>query len=358
MKQYFGWSALCASLLLMSACGGEKKNAAVESEVDAIAWSDVTKYADISGIAGSKDVKSYNAQGQLAKVETFSIAKEGGAENLTAVVIYKDGKPVLGKEFNEKGVLVGTEVSKYNDLGLLLETTTEALNEEKGKMENRKQYKYTYNDNGDVTFVTEFTNQNLRWVKTYEWRYTYDDQGRFIDRKDYTGDGKEAKQSCWYTYKYADGNKIEQEDYYFFDIKTGKLRHDSKFRYTYNDKNQVVSRLVIRHKNNKKRDDINSRLFTYEYTPAGQLALEMQQRWNSRGNSWYEVSNVRNEYDEQGRIVLRTAVAHTNRGMKVNTEATEYGADSKTAAAPAVPAVNAKPVINLSDKRLTAEEEE
>lgn len=352
MKKILAMSAMCASIAALTSCSGDNKTEAAAPVADPTVTSDTIAFVS-NGSPSGKDIRNYNAAGQVASVDSYS-----AADAKTGTAVYKDGKVVYEVTFNEKNVEDGNVVYTYDEAGRIVETTTSAFNQERQKVEPATQIKYAYNEAGDVTAVKEYSYVNLRWVKVYEWDYAYDEQGRFVDRKDFTGDGKEAKQSCWYTYTYSDGNKIQQEDFYYFDLKTGKLKHDAKFVYTYNAADQVLTRTMIRHKNNQKRDDINSRLFTYTYNNAGQLTNLQEQRWNSGTNTWYDVKNTAWEYDEQGRQILFSQVANTNKGVKMNQEYISYAADSKAVAAPAAVAANGKPVVNLEEKHLTEKEDE
>lgn len=352
MKKILAMSAVCASAMVLTSCGGDNKATAEAPVADPTVTSDTITYIT-NGASAGKDLRNYNAAGQVASVDSYN-----ANDAKTGTAIYKDGKVCYEISYNEQNAEDGNTAYTYNEAGRLAEVTTSAFNQDRQKIEPTTQIKYTYNEAGDVTAVKEYSYVNLRWVKVYEWDYAYDAQGRLSERKDYTGDGKEAKQSCWYTYAYSDGNKIQQEDFYYFDLKTGKLKHDAKFQYVYNAAGQVQTRTMIRHKNNQKRDDINSRLFTYTYNAAGQITNLQEQRWNSGTNSWYDVKNTAWEYDEQGRQILFNQVAQTNKGVKMNQELNAYAADSKAEAAPAAPAASGKPVINLDEKHLTEKEDE
>lgn len=353
-----GVSALCATMIAAYSCSGEQKEAASEApQAEAAAWVDTVAYLSTNGTLVSMDVKGYNAQGAVVNVDTYDVDKDG-KETLSESMIYQNGKPSYGNSYNEKGEVIGHDIFTYNDKGAVKKEVISDFQETRKKIEDKTMYEYTYNEAGDVTSIKESQYVNLKWVTSYEWTYTYDDQGRVSQRVDYATNNGDRRQSCWYVYAYNDNSQLEKLDYSFYDLKINKLKHDSKTLYEYNDKGQVKQALVIRHKSNAKRDDINSRRILYSYNEASQLISRFEQKWNNHEKSWYEVGNYTVAYDEQGCLSRASTVTRTNKGIKVHTEEIRKGANSKTAAAPAAPAASVKPVISLEDKHLTAPEDE
>lgn len=359
MKKNLLFTCACGALLTaLYSCGGSAENAVVEPTPDPVAWTDTVTFTDMSGAVTAMDVKAYNAAGQVALVEQYSPSKGEDAKMLlTDKIIYQNGKPAYGKTF-EADKVVGTDIYTYDAAGNLQKEVIASWNTEKQKLEDETMYEYTYNEKGDVTMIKESKFENLRWVDVYEWTYIYDEQGRIAERKDYTCEG-ERKQSCWYTWVYNEKSQCTQMDFYFFDIKGGKLKHDAKTQYKYNDAGQVLTATVIRHKNNQKRDDINSRLFTYEYNQAGQLTLMMNQRWTNATKTWYEVANSTYAYDALGRLFETKNITHTNKGVKMVTETTVFGTPAdKVVASPAAPAASIKPEVNVYQKHETSAPDE
>lgn len=360
MKHALVYGAVCAAML--ASCGGEKKEFAAEPQADPIAWTDTVKFENnLRGGLQGYDVKGYNAAGELALVETYDV-KDGKA-TLSTTVIYQNGKPAYGKDWEGQNV-VGTDVWTYTPDGKLAEEVQSQLIAEKQKIEPIVKYTYTYDAQGNLTNIVEADYANLRYTDVYEWTYTYDDQGRLSDRKDYTFDGSTRKQANWYQFKYNDKNLLESKDYYYFDLKTNKLRHDAKTEYTYNDAGQELTSTLIRHKNNQKRDPINSRLYTKEYNEAGQITYDGEQRWSSSENGgkggWASSTHSTSfKYDAQGRLVEKSDITQTNKGLRMISELTSYGTPAdKVKPTPAAPAATTKPVVNLQDKNKTSKDED
>lgn len=359
MKKFFAYSAMCATLVAATSCGGGEKNEVVEPVEEAAAWSDLNAF-DTNGEATGKEVTNYGQNGQIVSVDKYSVDKQSKEMQQTDHIIYQNGKPALGKSLKNDGSVEGYERFVYNEKGELTEQVVETYSEGLKRIAPSSRYVYTYDANGDVTSIKEQKSTPKGWATSYEWTYTYDAQGRLSGRADYTGDGKERKQGCQYGWTYEEGsNKIKQMDYYTFDLKTNKLKHDSKTRYDYTAAGQVKKATLIRHKANQKRDDINSRLYTYEYNAAGQLTVFMEQKWNSGTESWYEVSSGSKEYDAAGQLVKATTIKNTNKGTKFMNEVHTQGAPAdKPNVAPVAPVMNVKPEINLEDKHLTSKEED
>lgn len=360
MKKILFASALCATLFATYSCGGGSEKAeATEPAPDAVVWADTMTFeVGYLGNANNKiyvDVQGYGADGKLALVDKFEM-KDGKCLKI-GQIIYKNGQPVYGKDF-EGDKIVGTDVFTYDANGNLTEEVQSVWDSERNKVEPSVKYAYTYDANGNVTAIKESTYANLRWNPGYEWTYIYDEQGRVTERKDYTSDSGDRRNSCWYTYKWNGQNQLEQLDFYFYDIKKGKLKHDSKTLYTYNAAGQVTEETVMRHKNTTKREDVNSRLYIKEYNDKGQLTAEATQRW--RNNTWNAQDNKIYTYDEAGRLKEAQFISaiQTNKGMHMDKTTYSYPAGSKTPAAAAAPAPSVKPVINLEDKHLTTPEDE
>ena len=359
MKKFFAFSAMCATLVAVSSCGGSEKNEVVEPAEEATVWSDVNAF-DTNGEATGKEITNYGQTGQIVSVDKFSVDKATKEMVHTDHVIYQNGRPVYANALKPSGEVEGHELYTYNEQGQLTERVVETYSEGLKRIAPSSRYVYTYDANGDITSIKEQKKTPKDWATDYEWTYKYDEQGRLSGRADYTGDGKERKQGCQYGWSYEEGsNKVKQLDYYTFDLKTNKLKHDSKTRYEYTANGQVKRATVIRHKANQKRDDINSRLYTYEYNAAGQQTVWLEQKWNNGSSSWYEVSSGSKEYDAAGQLVKTTTVKNTNKGTKFYNEVHTQGAPAdKPNVAPAEPAFNVKPVIDLEDKHLTSKEED
>ena len=358
MNKIFAFSALCATLVAATSCGGGETKVAVPQEEPTV-FSDVNNF-DTNGEATGKEVTNFGANGQIVSVDKFTVDKTSKEMYQTEHVIYQNGKPAYSNVLRADGTVEGHDIFTYNEKGAITEEVIEEYNEGLKRIAPAQRYVYAYDANGDVTSVKEEKSAPKGWETVYEWTYTYDAQGRLSGRQDFTGFGKDRKQSCSYSWRYAEGsNQIEQLDFYRFDLKTQKLKHDSKTHYEYNAAGQVTKSTVIRHKNNKKRDDINSRLFTYEYNDKGQVTLVYEQKWNSGTSSWYEVTNTTYTYDEAGQLIQKQNIRSTNRGMKFYNEVITPGAPAdKPNVAPAAPALVVKPVINLEDKQQTSLDEE
>ena len=358
MNRFFAFSALCATLVAATSCGGGDNKSAAPVEEPAV-YSDVNNF-DTNGEPTGKEVTNYGANGQIVSVDKFSVDKASNEMYLAEHVIYQNGKPAYSNVQNAAGTVEGHDVFTYNEKGNLTEEVIEEYSEGLKRIAPAQRFVYTYDANGDVTSVKEEKSAPKGWETVYEWTYSYDASGRLTGRQDFTGFGKDRKQSCSYSWAYEDGsNQVKQLDFYRYDLKQQKLKHDSKTHYEYNAAGQIVKATVIRHKNNKKRDDINSRLFTYEYNEAGQVTLAYEQKWNSGTNSWYEVNNTTFTYDEAGQLVQKQNIRSTNKGMKFYNEVITPGAPAdKPNVAPAAPALVVKPVIDTEDKQQTSADED
>ena len=357
MKKYFAYSALCATLAVVTACGGNEVKEEPEPVEEPTAWSDVNAF-DTNDVATGSEVTNFGQDGKIVSVDRFVVDKETKKSIQTEHVIYQNGKPALTKVLKEDGTVEGREVYTYDDKGLLSQHVVETYVEGLKRISPTQRYVYTYDANGDVTSIKEQKTTPKGWATEYEWTYAYDAQARVIERADFTGDGKERKQGCKYTWSYEEGNnKVKQLDYFFFDLKVGKLKHDSKTRYQYNAAGQVTEALVIRHKNNQKRDDIKSRRFTYEYNAAGQVKSIAEDKWNNSVSEWAEVVNTLMDYDKAGQLIKWSSNKYTTKGAKFMHEVHTYGGPNPTVA-PAAESYVVKPVINLSDKHLTSKEED
>jgi len=359
MKKIFAFSAMCATLVAASSCGGGSEKEVNPAPVEeATAWTDENTF-DTNGEATGKEVTNFGQDGQIVSVDKYSVDKESKQMVLTDHVIYQNGKPSYSNVMKADGTVEGHEVYTYNNQGALTEMVVETYSEGLKRIAPSVRYVYTYDANGDVTVVSEQKKTPKDWATNYEWKYAYDAQGRVITRSDYTGNGKDQKQSCQIRWEYNDKGQVSQMDYLPFDIKTGRLRHDAKTQYKYNAAGQVVEALVIRHKADKKRSDINSRKSVYEYNAAGQLVTYLDQKWNNGTTSWYEVSSGSREYDAAGQLVKSTDVKNTNKGTKFYNETHTQGAPAdKANVAAAAPANVVKPVIDLNDKHMTSAETE
>ncbi len=358
MKKLFAFSAMCATLVAASSCGGSEKVENPAPAEEATAWSSEFTF-DTNGDATGKEVTNYGQNGQIVSVDKYSVDKESKQMVLTDHVIYQNGKPSYSNVLKADGSVEGHEVYTYNEQGNLTEMVIESYSEGLKRIAPSSRYVYSYDTNGDVVLVSEQKKTPKDWSVDYEWKFNYDAQGRVISRDDYTGGGKDQKHSCQYRWTYNDNNTVQQLDYLPYDLKTSRLKHDSKTQYKYNAAGQVVEALVIRHKADKKRSDINSRKTTYEYNAAGQLSSYLEQKWNNGTTSWYEVSSGSREYDAAGQVVKITNVKNTNKGTKFYNEVqTVCPPSDKVKAAPAAPAFSVKPEIDLNDKHMTSKETE
>lgn len=357
MKKFFVYSAMCATLIAASSCGGGEKNETVAPAEDPTAWSDAVVY-DTNGEVTGREVYNYGQNGQVVSVDKFTVDKTTKAEYRTDHIIYQNGKPVYSDAFNASGAVEGHELYTYNEQGLVTETVVETYSEGLKRIAPSTRYIYEYDANGDVTSIKQQKAVPNGWATDYEWTYSYDAQARLSGRADFTGDGKDRKQSCQYGWAYEEGsNKVKQQDYFTYDLKQQKLKHDAKTHYEYNAAGQITKATVIRHKNNAKREDINSRLFTYKLNKAGQLEVLLEQKWNNSQSSWYDVNETHYEYDEAGQLIRNYINKNTNKGPRTYTETHTYGA-SQPVVAPVQPSLVVKPVINLEDKHLTSKEED
>lgn len=355
-KNLFLLGTIGAGLLLAS-CGGEAKNETPEPAEAPTAWSVVETIVN-TGDTLNRVVNNYAEDGSVASVETYTYDKVLKLLYKSEHMIYANGKPVFGKSFNEKGAQDGTNIYTYNEDGTLKEQVISVYNEGLARIAPQTKYVYTYDANADVTSVKELKMGIKNWETIYEWEYSYDDQHRLAGRMDYTGEGKERTQSCQYSWTYQEGsNQVKQEDYFVFDLKGGRLKHDSKFVYTYDKNGRVINCLQIRHKRNKKRDDINSRQWTYAYNAAGQLTKNLEEKWNNKDSKWFEVSLTTYEYDADGQMVQNQKLYHTNKGERYLVSEFENAA-GHVVAAPASEVEPIKPTLNLDDKKRTSVEEE
>lgn len=364
MKKFYAYSALCVALIGATSCGGNDKPEVVAPAEEPTAWSDVNAF-DMNGVSQGSEVTNYGQNAQVVSKDIFSIDKESNQNYKSSHIIYQNGKPVYADNLKLDGSVEGHEIYTYDESGKLTEHLIETYNDGLKRIAPYSRYIYEYNANGDVTSVKEQKTIPSGWANVYEWTYGYDDQNRVNMRMDYTGDGKERKQSCQQTWRYVDGtDKVEQVDLYFYDLKTSRLKHDSKTQYEYNANGQVVKTLVIRHKSTTKREDVKSRQITYKLNAAGQLVSVLTQKWNNGEQSWYEVGNSYCDYDNAGQLLrsVDNKFAMNKKGqqiLKTYSEVHTQGAPADHPnVAPAVPSYVVKPVINLEDKRLTSKEEE
>ncbi|MCR5394985.1 MAG: hypothetical protein K6E86_06305 [Bacteroidales bacterium] len=361
MKKFFAYSALCATLVAATSCGGNEVKEVPEPVEEPTAWTDVNAF-DTNDVPTGSEVTNYGQNGQIVSVDKYMIDKETKKNLHTDHIIYQNGKPAFGKVLKEDGSVEGREIFTYDEKGLLKEQLIETYSEGLKRIAPSMRYVYTYDANGDVTSIKEQKTAPAPkgWTTEYEWTYTYDDKARVSGRADFTGEDKERKQSCKYMWTYEEGsNKIKHMDYFLFDLKLGKLKHDSKIEFKYNDAGRVTQKLIIRHKNNLKRDPINSRRYSYEYNAAGQVKSIYEEKWNNSVKEWAEVCNTLMDYDKAGQLVKWSSNKYTTKGPKFQHEVHTQGAPAETPnVAPAGEVYPIKPVINLDDKNATSNEED
>lgn len=359
MKKFFALSTMCAALVAATSCGGGETPTVVEPTEEPTAWSDVNAF-DTNDQATGSEITNYGQSGQIVSVVKYTVDKETKESVKTEHIIYQNGKPALGKSLKANGEVEGYNRFTYNENGLLQEELVETYIEGLKRIAPSKRYVYEYDVNGDVTSIKEQNTTPKGWITEYEWTYKYDPQARVVERADYTGEGKNRKQSCQYRWKYEEGsNMTKQLDYLFYDIKMGRLKHDSKTLYKYNAAGQVTEALVIRHKSNAKRDEINSRRFVYEYNKAGQTTSIYEEKWNNSASEWNEVISTHMEYDAAGQLAKWSSNKFTNKGLKIMHEVhTRNAPADRPNVAPAAPSLVIKPVINLDEKHLTSAEED
>lgn len=358
MQKIYSMGALCAALVALSSCGGDSKQEQAAPAEAATVWSNEMTYL-VNEKAKNKEVTNYGEGDVIVSVDKYDVNKETGAMELAEHIIYQNGIPVYSNVLNADGTVVGHSVFNYNESGKLTSEVIETYVEGLKKVAPSQRYVYEYNENGDVVSVTEQHAVPKGWATDYAWEYKYDEQNRLSLRQDYNGTGKERKQSCQYSFKYKEGsNQFEQVDYYFYDLKTQKLRHDSKTRYEYNNQGRLKSETVIRHKANKTRDDINSRLITYVYNADGQLTDKIEQKWNNNEKKWYDVKTYNNEYNAEGQLVQAVEAYYTNKGLKISKEIYTPAPEGKSLKAAPAPLEQIKPIINVDDKHKTSKEED
>lgn len=365
MKKLFGLGVFCTLLVAATSCGEKKSTEAAAPTAEAVASTDTVRYTSGKGVYNFMEVRGYNAQGQLAVVDGYNV-KDGGATALAEQTIYSGGEKAYAKSVDEAGKLAGEEFYTYAD-GRIKEILIKEFSAEKGKMLDKSKFVYTYDAAGNVTSIMESTCVNLHWGNTYEWTYTYGEQGRVADRKDYTY-SPEKKQSRWETYAYDEQGRLAVYDYYMFDVRKGKQKHDSKTTYTYTDKGLLSKVVVERHKNTLKRESLKSREYMYDYNEAGQLTYFARQKYTASTNELANEFSTSNSYDELGRLVQQNNISLTRPRTESSYLAFSYSAEA-TAATPAevthttsffVPVKDGKPVVNTTDtnKSLTEIEED
>lgn len=365
MKKIFGYGAVCTTLLVAASCGEKKSNEVAAPTAESVAYTDTVRYTNGKGIYNFMEVRGYDAQGQVVVVDGYKV-KEDKTIVAAEQTIYQNGAPVYIKSVDENGNLIGEELSVYTD-GRITETLVKAFNPEKQKMQDKSKVVYTYDAAGNVTNILESVCENLHWNNAYEWTYAYDEQGRVADRKDYTySDGR--KQSRWELYTYDEMGRLSVYDYYFFDIRKGRQKHDSKTTYSYNAAGLLEKAVVERHKNTLKRELVKSREYLYEYNDKGQLTYFVRQKYTVSTKSLNNEFTTNSIYDGQNRLVQRNSISLVRPKSESAYIAYAYsdGAVSPTPATEAcktsffIPVVDGKPVVNLSEanKSLTEVEDE
>lgn len=359
MKKIYSLGAILLSVSALSSCGGDSKPAEVAPEEAPVAWSVEMTYLS-NEVAKSKEVTNYGENNEIVSMDLYAVDKSTQQSTQTEHIIYQNGNPVYSNELNETGQVVGHTKYAYNEAGKVVSKEVQSYLPELKRIEATIRYQYEYDANGDVTAIKEQKFAKGVWTNDYEWTYTYDAQQRLASRVDFNYNGKDRKQSCQYTYAYKEGNLIDVEDYFFYDLKTNRLRHDAKTHYAYDKDGRVKTATIERHKANAKRDLVNSRLITYTYNNAGQVTDIIEQRWDGNAKKWrQDAAKSQNfDYNEAGQLLTRIESYNTNKGFRINKDVYTEAPEGRTLVAPAAPVENAKPVINLDDKHKTDKNEE
>ena len=170
------------------------------------------------------------------------------------IEVYTEQRIREEKYFDEEGNRNGYAVFEYDDKKLLIKCS---VYDEKGKMTYSSEYKYEYDENGNV--VTEYSNNgDIEHIN----RYKYDDQNRKIYKAEDVAKG--IHQEVFYTtsYLYDEEGRLSREEIFA----TGKP-------YAYID---------------------------YEYDDL-MLVKEDKYRVGDNNDSYWEGHEY--EYDEKGRVV-------------------------------------------------------
>ncbi len=366
MKKIFGYGVVCTTLLVATSCGEKKSNEVVVPTAEPVAYTDTVGHKNGKGVYNFREVRGYNAQGQLAVVDGYTVKDNGKSFVIAEQTIYQNGLPVYFKTVNESGSLTGEKTFVYAD-GRITETLEREFSLEKQKMLDKSKVVYTYDAAGNVTNILESVCENLHWSNAYEWTYSYDEQGRVNDRKDYTYTD-DRKQSRWELYAYDDQGRLSVYDYYFFDIRKGRQKHDSKTTYFYNAVGLLEKAVVERHKNTLKREPVKSREYMYDYNDKGQLTYFARQKYSASTKSLATEFSINNIYDGQGRLIQRNGISQVRPRTESSTVFYAYsnGAVNPTPASETcetsffIPVADGKPVIDLSEtnKTLTEMEDE
>lgn len=365
MKKIFGYGVVCTTLLVAASCGEKKSNEVAVPTADPVAYTDTVRHTNGKGVYNFMEVRGYNAQGEVTVIDGYTV-KDGKGEIFSEQTIYQNGLPVYVKSVDENGNLTGEEISTCTD-GRITETLVKEFNIEKQKMQDKSKVVYSYDANGNVISILESVCENLHWNNAYEWTYAYDEQDRVNDRKDYTyTDGR--KQSRWELYAYDEQGRLSVYDYYFFDIRKGRQKHDSKTTYFYNAAGLLEKAVVERHKNTLKREPVKSREYIYDYNDKGQLTYFARQKYTVSTKSLNNEFSINNLFDEQGRLVQRNSISLVRPKTESSYIAYSYsdGAVNPTSVAESgktsffIPVTDGKPVINLTEanKSLTEMEDE
>ncbi len=363
MKKVFGLSAICLTTALLSSCGAKQETTPAVPAAEAVAWSDTLRYVNGKYEYNCLEIRGYNAEGKLAVVDIYDV--KDNKETLAEQKIYQGGLLAYVKGLDEKGAVNHEETYVYTD-GRLTEVLTKDFDVERQKMMESAKLVYKYNEQQDIASIKETVCKNLRWMDSYEWTYTYKD-GKVVDRKDFAyeevNSKMERKQSRWELYEYNENGQLQTYNFYFYDVKQGRQKHDSKTSYEYNKKGQLIKASVERHKNTRKREPILSRIYNFDYNEAGQLTYFDRQKYSAKTKQQTGEFATNNSYDEQGRLLLSQSLSITRPKTESVTISYTYPAEAKaTTLCEAnkvnyfVPVRDGKPVVDVTENNKTLTE--
>lgn len=366
MKKFLELGAVAFTVLSLYSCGAKQETAKTPT-AEPVSWSDTVRYENGKREYNYLEIRGYNAEGNLAVIDGYSV--NDGVETYAQQSIYQGGKLVYVKGVNETGTQILEETYTYREDGQIAESLVKSWDDSRGKLMDESKVVYTYDEQGNVVNIKESVCQNLHWYAAYEWVYTYQN-GVVTDRKDYTytlAAKQERKQSRWELYAYDDKGRLKTYDFYVFDVKQGRQKHDSKTTYEYNTQGRLQKASVERHKNTRKREPILSRVYNYDYNAQGQLTYFDRQKWTPKTKSFVGEFSTNKAYDEKGRLVSSFSLSITRPKTESQALTYSYPAEAKATSvceaakvAFFVPVKDGKPVVDVTEanKSLTELEDE